>query len=250
MLSSNLYMFPRSVFALPNKPTKHTTPKRLRFVIFLANTRMVQRGLILLLCACIGIAIYNAYQVLDQQPSVNELNLNLKMSSSKLSMLKRAHRTTQRFATTNKKLIEKSQQNFNKAVMKPSESKESLENKDQRLVLEILKAPSLENMPNFTLSDHDGSQIYNPYRRIIFSSHHLAMLISPSNYHWSNIFSLYNISLVGRFVSILPPILLSIPISPEKAVNLRNFADMSEDTFKKFIYKNVDGSTNFIDDDV
>lgn len=211
---------------------------------------MVQRGLILLLCACIGIAIYNAYQVLDQQPSVNEFNVNLKVPTSKLSMLKRAHRTAQRFTPMNRKVFEKAQKSFHRTVTKSTESKESLAKEEQRSLLEFLKTPSMENISNLTLSDTDGSQLYHPYRRIIFTSHHLSMLISPSNYHWSNIFSLYNISLVGRFVSILPPILLSIPISPEKAVNLRNMADMSEDTFKKFIHKKIDGPKNFVDDDM
>jgi hypothetical protein len=43
-----------------------------------------------------------------------------------------------------------------------------------------------------------------------------------SHYHWPAILSLYNISLSGHYISILPPIRLSHIVSSEHAHALRN----------------------------
>lgn len=43
-----------------------------------------------------------------------------------------------------------------------------------------------------------------------------------SHYHWPAILSLYNISLSGHYISILPPIRLSHAVSSEQARALRN----------------------------
>jgi hypothetical protein len=50
---------------------------------------------------------------------------------------------------------------------------------------------------------------YDPWKRL-------------SHYHWPAILSLYNISLSGHYISILPPIRLSHAVSSEQARALRN----------------------------
>jgi len=50
---------------------------------------------------------------------------------------------------------------------------------------------------------------YEPWRRL-------------SNYHWPAILSLYNVSVSGHYISILPPIRLSHTVSSEEARYLRN----------------------------
>ncbi len=40
--------------------------------------------------------------------------------------------------------------------------------------------------------------------------------------HWTTLFGLYNISLYGGYITILPPIQLALTISPETAVLLRH----------------------------
>jgi hypothetical protein len=50
---------------------------------------------------------------------------------------------------------------------------------------------------------------YEPWRRL-------------SHYHWPAILSLYNISVSGHYISILPPIRLSHTVSSEEARSLRN----------------------------
>ncbi|CAL4090197.1 unnamed protein product, partial [Meganyctiphanes norvegica] len=43
--------------------------------------------------------------------------------------------------------------------------------------------------------------------------------------HWTTLFSYYNISVTGTYLSILPPILLSLPVSPDEANNVQNAND-------------------------
>nr|XP_050044303.1 sterol regulatory element-binding protein cleavage-activating protein-like isoform X1 [Dermacentor andersoni] len=43
--------------------------------------------------------------------------------------------------------------------------------------------------------------------------------------HWTTLFGYYNISVAGRYISILPPIFLSVPVPASKAVELRHVDD-------------------------
>ncbi|KAH7964703.1 hypothetical protein HPB49_000816 [Dermacentor silvarum] len=43
--------------------------------------------------------------------------------------------------------------------------------------------------------------------------------------HWTTLFGYYNISVAGRYISILPPIFLSVPVPASKAVELRHADD-------------------------
>lgn len=58
--------------------------------------------------------------------------------------------------------------------------------------------------------------------------------------HWTTLFGFYNISLLGRYISILPPIHLSIPLSPESAIQMRHPAESDPSLhsyFKTYIDK-------------
>ena len=46
--------------------------------------------------------------------------------------------------------------------------------------------------------------------------------------HWPMLFGLYNMSLYGQHITILPPIRLSMTISPEVAISLRHPAELNE----------------------
>jgi len=45
-------------------------------------------------------------------------------------------------------------------------------------------------------------------------------MLSP--HHWASLLRLYNISTAGHFLSILPPIALSVAVPPHAALLLRN----------------------------
>ncbi|XP_075164889.1 SREBP cleavage activating protein [Haematobia irritans] len=57
-------------------------------------------------------------------------------------------------------------------------------------------------------------------KRLLYPDFELNYFLS--NFHWSTIMKQYNVSLKGRYVTILPTIKLSHAISPEKAVRGRN----------------------------
>ena len=46
--------------------------------------------------------------------------------------------------------------------------------------------------------------------------------------HWPMLFGLYNMSLYGQHITILPPIRLSMTISPEVAISLRHPTELNE----------------------
>ena len=51
--------------------------------------------------------------------------------------------------------------------------------------------------------------------------------------HWPTLFGYYNVSLVGKYISILPPIALSVLISPEEAVAHRHPLDHKKTPWKE-----------------
>lgn len=56
-----------------------------------------------------------------------------------------------------------------------------------------------------------------------------------SSQHWSALFGYYNISLYGRYISILPPIHLSIPVDPSEAISLRHPSESDPQIFRQFL---------------
>ncbi|KAF8795037.1 Sterol regulatory element-binding protein like [Argiope bruennichi] len=56
--------------------------------------------------------------------------------------------------------------------------------------------------------------------------HNLNVWQSLPPQHWTNLFGYYNISLSGRFISILPPLHISVAVDPNDVVELRNPADL------------------------
>lgn len=53
-----------------------------------------------------------------------------------------------------------------------------------------------------------------------------------SNFHWSSILKQYNVSLSGRYVTVLPAIKLSHAVSPQTAVTLRNAEEKAPHHFQ------------------
>lgn len=53
-----------------------------------------------------------------------------------------------------------------------------------------------------------------------------------SKQHWSSILRIYNVSLAGKYVAILPSIRISHVVTPEQAVILRNSEERYNDKFQ------------------
>ncbi|RWS31217.1 hypothetical protein B4U80_00513 [Leptotrombidium deliense] len=56
-----------------------------------------------------------------------------------------------------------------------------------------------------------------------------------STQQWSTLFGYYNISLSGRYVSILPAIHLSLPVDPSSAMHLRHPSESDPQIFRQFL---------------
>ncbi|KPM11058.1 hypothetical protein QR98_0096240 [Sarcoptes scabiei] len=199
------------------------TPKRLKFINFLARLRLVQRFIILLLSACIGCAIYNAYLVLEQNDSV-DIRTTLPAIQLPSVGQKKPFPIEEYHETSISNTIDDDQ-----AMSSSKSFLTLLESKYFSTPLE----PSLNEMES----------------KLLFTNENKMPKILP-NHHWTNLFSLYNISLIGQFISILPPILISIPVKPESIEKIRNPSDSDYNLLKKFIpTKFVDGEYKLFDEE-
>ncbi|KAG1682612.1 Sterol regulatory element-binding protein cleavage-activating protein [Nymphon striatum] len=88
---------------------------------------------------------------------------------------------------------------------------------------ESLVSRKFENIQNNISS-------YNHVRSMISDSSHQSTYFRDNNYnwrqlsinHWPMLFELYNVSIYGRYISLLPPIRLSLSINPEDAMKQRH----------------------------
>lgn len=81
--------------------------------------------------------------------------------------------------------------------------------------------PKIDELPFRTLNNfEDSSNITDQLKKLRYPGFELNYYLS--SFHWSTILKQYNISLSGRYVTILPAIKLSHIIKPEVAILLRN----------------------------
>jgi len=60
-----------------------------------------------------------------------------------------------------------------------------------------------------------------------------------SSQHWSTLFWSYNISLSGKYITILPALQLSIPVKPEKALETRHLLESDPQIFRQYLFPNL-----------
>ncbi|KAL4717852.1 hypothetical protein ACJJTC_001001, partial [Scirpophaga incertulas] len=86
------------------------------------------------------------------------------------------------------------------------------------------------NQPLFSLYYNNSQSLYTPLSDLRETNDTITLKHSPhfrpwsrlSAYHWSGILSQYNASVLGRYVVVLPPVLLSHRVAPELAAGLRH----------------------------
>lgn len=162
---------------------KKKIPKRLRVVNFWARTRFFQRGFMIWMVLWISNIIYNS-GLIEKLFIIDTANL------SNGTIRPGVHAPGSRYDPN----LEKYEfpRNF-------------FENK-----MGEFNAVGDENVPNIT-------EQLNKLRHPEYD-----MNFRVSNFHWSTILKQYNISMSGRYVTILPTIRLSHAVSPEIALHLRN----------------------------
>lgn len=157
-------------------------PKRLRIVNFWARTRFFQRGFMIWMVLWISNIIYNSGLI----ELMIDKNLSAQRAASEASKVDIPMNDIHDLRSA-----EANHMNYNHFT------EEELRGGNERILniteqLNRLKHPDYETV------------------------YHL------SNFHWSSILKQYNISLSGRYVTVLPSIKLSHAVSPQVALKLRN----------------------------
>jgi hypothetical protein len=86
---------------------------------------------------------------------------------------------------------------------------------------------------NISEDNEDKSSRTASIHRLVHHNPNLWRLLSSQ--HWSALFNYYNISLSGKFITILPPILLSIAVDPKSAISTRNPLESDLQIFRQFL---------------
>uniref|UniRef100_W4VSE5 Sterol regulatory element-binding protein cleavage-activating protein n=1 Tax=Corethrella appendiculata TaxID=1370023 RepID=W4VSE5_9DIPT len=219
-------------------PQSKKIPKRLRIVNFWARTRFFQRGFMIWMVLWISNIIYNSglieeIFVIDKNHSYRTSS-SVSLSDSSAASTNNIENTNENFnfmpndGQQNRKLNNDDELNhikFNSNQEKlPHESKNSKNNKNtdsQSSPPESNNQETVEEKP-LNITEQLNKLKYSDYETIY----------QLSNWHWASILKQYNISVSGRYVTILPAIKLSHPVSPETAINLRNSEEKSPQHFQ------------------
>ncbi|XP_065077845.1 sterol regulatory element-binding protein cleavage-activating protein [Ochlerotatus camptorhynchus] len=167
-------------------------PKRLRIVNFWARTRLFQRGFMIWMVLWISNIIYNSGLI----ELMIDKNLSAHRAASEASNIDIPMNDMHDLRSA-----EAGQLNYNHFAEGelPGNSERILNITEQ---LNRLKHPDYETV------------------------YHL------SNFHWSSILKQYNISLSGRYVTVLPSIKLSHAVNPQVALKLRNSEEKAPHHFQ------------------
>jgi len=184
-------------------------PKRVRLVYFWARTRFFQRTFIIFMVGWISFIIYEYgivaqfnYEADDVAMPMNNLNrtrtpVGLSLSLSPSSRL-------------NSYVV-------NRTLLTSSAYKESLAAAKTEDSTSTGMKKVLPTLPETSMRDHQNEKLQkellepNPrsWRRL-------------SQFHWPVLLGVYNVSLSGKYISVLPPICITIPVDPNVAVALRH----------------------------
>ena len=179
-----------SVMAPDCNDYREVLPKRVRLINFIAKNRIIQRMFLLCMIGWISIFIYNS----------SFLHYLLKQQNFEL------------FLPSTKNLT-----NFS--------TKETKEEGPLMAALGDLKNLSFQELEPESVesNEEDSKGKIKMMKKLLPLSRPLLEYWSrlPST-HWQMLFSLYNLTLQGRHVTLLPPIHLSIVIGPESAKMLRH----------------------------
>ncbi|KAH6940214.1 hypothetical protein HPB50_026336 [Hyalomma asiaticum] len=177
------------VFATPTSPILKL-PKRLRLVYFWARMRLIQRGLM-------------ASQMLLQAAMLLGLVVWVVVLIQSMGIVTKLTDNTTNLGPN----IAESVHPFIQMLTGHNSSEEALEE-----ALSSQSSSSKEPLP----SHHENANLHHTNARLWEEL--------PTK-HWTTLFGYYNISVAGRYISILPPIFLSVPVPASKAVEMRHADD-------------------------
>lgn len=210
-------------------------PKRLRIVNFWARTRFFQRGFMIWMILWIGNIIYNSGIIED----ILDYNNNDSSTLNSGNIHTNSHAQQDHI---------NSEKHNNMLNVK----KDTLNNENLNLFNEEHDKRSIDGNGLFGDSNEEkhyypnGGVLKNPIiadlniteqiNKLMYCSYNDVNLFL-SNFHWSAILKQYNISLSGRYVTILPQIKLSHSLDIEHVMKLRNPNDKNNIQIKTNNFK-------------
>ncbi|XP_045623274.1 sterol regulatory element-binding protein cleavage-activating protein [Procambarus clarkii] len=170
-------------------------PKRLRVAYFVAKKRMFQRMFMCVFVGWIAFMVYSSGLIEHFSEPTNDQHRPRDLPSVIFSLTNRSSYLYQAEVSI------RPPQNIDQTQPPKSSS--------------MVTQPTATG--NTTISKEDGLKLLKHRTR--------SLLRKLPHSHWPTLFSYYNISVTGHYLSILPPILLSLPVKPEDALNVHNPSD-------------------------
>jgi hypothetical protein len=113
-----------------------------------------------------------------------------------------------------------------------------------------LQSGRIRKAQDFKKDPLTSSDLYrNKHHKFTFSN-------SLSSQHWSTLFWNYNMTLKGKYITVLPSVYLSIPVEPARAIQTRNPSESDPQIFRQYLFagsqigSTSDVSEDFYDDDL
>ncbi|KAK7067765.1 hypothetical protein SK128_017316, partial [Halocaridina rubra] len=175
--------------------TQNNMPKRLRVTYFFAKKRMFQRMFICIFVGWIAWLIYTSGLIEEFSESANEQHRMRDLPSIIFSLTNRS----------------KHLYHSEETVLTPSDIDQIATPASASVAMQLYGSG------NTSTPKQDGSKHLKHRTR--------SLLRKLPHSHWPTLFSYYNISLTGHYLSILPPILLSVPVTPDDALSVHNPSD-------------------------
>ncbi|XP_063231759.1 sterol regulatory element-binding protein cleavage-activating protein [Bacillus rossius redtenbacheri] len=206
--------YPANVVAPVGGPNLARIPKRLRLVHFWARTRIFQRGFMCCMIVWISMITYNSETVQqlfqfasqgENAPPMEEFNIPYVYSTT--PSVNTSQEASLLAAIASGKNLDVPPSPGQQQGLSTSISSEMVVN---------VEGP---NNLNSTRAGN-GSRPDNIVSRLAQARADPRHGLSP--YHWPAVLSLYNVSLAGQFISVLPPIRVLHVVPPELARSLRN----------------------------
>lgn len=170
-------------------------PKRLRVAYFVAKKRMFQRMFMCVFVGWIAFMVYSSGLIEHFSESMNDQQRPRDLPSVIFSLTNHSSYINQsRVSVPAPHSVDQTHSHGSAAVV-----------------------PKSSVTGNATVTKQDGLKLLKHRTR--------SLLRKLPHSHWPTLFSYYNISLTGHYLSILPPILLSLPVTPEDALNVHNPSD-------------------------
>lgn len=183
-------------------------PKRLKVVYFWARTRFFQRTFTIVMVGWISVIIYESGIVARFKSETEDVMLPPHYTNEELNFL-----------------------HINKTNKLPTGTPTSKESPFRHLVTSF-RSNATRNAKDFSMSGADLSSFQNPQLYKEFYAKNPYMWRRLSLYHWQVMMGIYNISLIGRYITVLPPIHINVPVKPAKAFSLRH--PLERDNAKHF----------------